>query len=265
MPALEAEGISLHYEVFGDPQRPPVMLLSGLGGTGGSWEIQIDRFARDHFVVLADHRGTGKTSRATDGYTIAQHAADMAALLRHLDLGPTHLVGSSTGGAIAQAMALDHAPLVRSLTMTSSFARADRYLTREFALRRKLVAEADRQTVYDCYALFLFSPGYAARAPERVEAWIDRAAAAPAEREIALKRIDMILAHDVHGRLGSIRQPVLVICGDQDFCTPPHLSREIANAIPGAEFILLHDGGHLIHDELPDAYFAAVRGFIARH
>jgi aminoacrylate hydrolase len=73
--------------------------------------------------VLPDHRGTGKTTRATDGYTIAQHAADMAALLRHLELGPTHLVGSSTGGAIAQGMALDHARLVRSLTMSSSFAR----------------------------------------------------------------------------------------------------------------------------------------------
>ncbi len=85
---------------------------------------------------------------------------------------------------------------------------------RELALRRKLVAEADRQTVYSCYALFLFSPRYAAREANRVETWIDRAAAAPAEREIALKRIDMILAHDVYARLGSIRQPALVICGD---------------------------------------------------
>jgi aminoacrylate hydrolase len=265
MPALTTEGISLHYEVFGDRQRPPVMLLAGLGGIGRSWEAQINRFAQDHFVVVPDHRGTGKTTRATDGYTIAQHAADMAALLRYLELGPTHLVGSSTGGAIAQAMTLGHATLVRSLTMSSSFARADRYLKREFVLRRKLVAEADRQTVYSCYALFLFSPQYAAREPGRIEAWIDRAAAAPAEREIALKRIDMILAHDVYGRLGSIRQPALVICGDHDFCTPPHMSKEIADAIPGAEFVLLRDGGHLIHDELPEEFFAAVSGFIRRH
>jgi aminoacrylate hydrolase len=265
MPALETEGISLHYEVFGDRRRPPVMLLSGLGGAGRSWESQIDRFAQDHFVVLPDHRGTGKTTRATDGYTIAQHAVDMASLLQHLELGAAHLVGSSTGGAIAHAWALDHAPLVRSLIMSSSFARPDRYFKREFALRRKLVAEADRQTVYSCYALFLFSPAYAARMPDRVEAWIDRAAAAPAEREIALKRIDMILAHDVYARLGTIRQPALSICGDHDFCTPSHLSKEIADAIPGAEFILLRDGGHFIHDELPEEYFAAVSGFIARH
>jgi aminoacrylate hydrolase len=264
MPKLEAQGISLHYEVFGDRRNPPLLLIAGLGGTGAGWGAQIERFAADHFVVLPDHRGTGQTTRAADGYTIAQHAADMAALIAHLNAGPAHVVGSSTGGAIAQLMALDHAGLVRSVTMASSFARADDFMRRQFALRRKLMAESDMQTAHGCAALFLFSPRYASQNPERVAAWIDRVAAQPPERAIALQRIDMIMAHDAFARLGEIRRPVLVICGDDDFCTPLHMSEEIAQAIPGAELTVL-PGGHFIYVEQEQGFFDAVRAFIGRH
>jgi aminoacrylate hydrolase len=265
MPKLETQGISLHYELFGDRHKPPLMLIAGLGGTGAGWGPQIERFAADHFVILPDHRGTGQTTRAADGYTIAQHAADMAALIAYLGTGPAHLVGSSTGGAIAQLMALDHAAEVRSVTMASSFARTDDYMRRQFALRRQLMAEADMRTAYGCGALFLFSPHYAAENPQRVAAWIDRVAALPPERDIALTRIDMIMAHDVFARLGDIRKPVLVICGSDDFCTPLHMSEDIAQAIPGAELLVLAGGGHFIYVEQEQAFFDAVRALIGRH
>jgi aminoacrylate hydrolase len=264
MATLETQGISLHYELFGDRRRPPVMLIAGLGGNGAGWGAQIERFAAGHCVILPDHRGTGQSTRAADGYTIAQHAADMASLLAHLDLGPVHVVGSSTGGAIAQLMALDHAALVRSVTMASSFARPDDYMRRQFALRRQLTADSDMRTAYGCAALFLFSPRYASENPQRVAAWIDRLAALPPERGIAVKRIDMIMAHDAHARLGSIRRPVLVICGEQDICTPAYMSEDIARAIPGAELLMLPGGGHFIYVEQEQRFFDAVRAFIDR-
>ena len=173
-------------------------------------------------------------------------------------------MGTSTGGAIAQVMALDHPEVVRSLTLASSFAKPDAYLLREFELRRKLMAEADMHTLYTCYALFLFSPRYTRENPKRVEAWIDRCAAGSPEREVALKRIDMIMAHDTLARLGDIRKPTLVIGGDQDFCTPPQLSDELARGIPGADRVVLA-GGHMIHDEDEPGFFGAVRAFIDRN
>jgi pimeloyl-ACP methyl ester carboxylesterase len=264
MPTLQANGISLYYEIHGHRGKPPVMLIAGLGGAGASWGSQVARFAEDHFVVLPDHRGTGRTTRARDGYTIAQHAADMAALLAHLDLGPTHIVGSSTGGAIAHSMALDHAALVRSIVLSSAFARMDDFMNREFTLRRKLLAEVDARTLYDAYALFLFSPRYASAHPDAVAAWIDRAASGDFDRAIALMRTDMVMRHDATARLRDVRKPTLVICGDQDFCTPLHVSETLAHAIPDAVLSVLH-GGHFIHDEQPERYFATVQAFLARH
>ncbi len=265
MPKLETQGIALHFETFGDRSKPPLMLIAGLGGVGAGWGPQIDRFAAEHFVVLPDHRGTGQTTRAADGYTIAQHAADMASLIAHLGIGPAHIVGSSTGGAIAQLMALDYAPHVRSVTMASSFARPHGFMRRQFALRRKLVAAGDMQAAYNCAALFLFSPRYADENPQRVAAWIERAAALPGEPEIALKRIDMIMAHDAFARLGEIRQPILVLCGSADFCTPLHMSEEIAGAIPMAELKVLPGAGHFVYIEQEQRFFDAVRAFVGRH
>ena len=268
MATLNTQGISLYYELWGDPAHPPVLLVSGLGGVGKSWGPQIQRFAQRYHVILPDQRGTGQTTHAADGYTTKQLAADLASLVEHLALGPVHVVGSSTGGAIAQYLALNHPETVRSLTMASSFARLDAFTRREFAVRRKMAAEWDRHALFSGYALFLFSPRYTREHPERVAEWIERAAAAPTQppdREIALRRIDMIVAHDALPRLAEIRQPLLILCGDRNLCTPLPLSEEIARAVPGAEMGVLQDAGELIELEKEEEFFQRVSTFIDRH
>jgi pimeloyl-ACP methyl ester carboxylesterase len=88
MATLETQGISIHYELLGDPSKPPVLLISGLGGAGASWHAQVQRFVPDHSVIVPDQRGSGQSTRANGGYTIAQLANDMVSLLEHLQTGP---------------------------------------------------------------------------------------------------------------------------------------------------------------------------------
>jgi aminoacrylate hydrolase len=78
------------------------------------------------------------------------------------------------------------------------------------------------------------------------------------------KRIDMILAHDQRSRLPQVSVPTLVMVGDEDICTPPHQSHELAGLIPGAELQVL-DGGHLIYMEQPDEFHRTVAEFLHRH
>lgn len=267
MATLNTQGITQYFETFGDSKNPSVMLITGLGGVGASWGSQISRFAERYHVILPDHRGTGKTTHALDGYTTEQLARDMAAVVEHFGLGPVHVVGASTGGAIAQYMALDHPQTVKSLTLSSSFACLDAYTRREFQVRRKMAAEWDRHDLLSAYSLFLFSPRYMRAHPEQIQKWIARAAAHPEEpkdREIALKRIDMIMVHDALGRLGEIHQPTLIVCGDHNFCTPLPLSEEMARGISGSELVVFSEGGELIEREQEEKYFEVVSGFIDR-
>jgi pimeloyl-ACP methyl ester carboxylesterase len=268
MATFTTQDIEQYYETHGDPANSPVLLISGLGGVGRSWGTQIDRFAESHFVILPDQRGTGRSAHTETGYTTSQLALDMIALIEHLGLDSVHVVGASTGGAIAQHLALECPGFVRSLTLSSSFARFDAFTCREFEVRRKIAAEWDRFDTISAYALFLFSPRFTFEHPERVAEWIEIASSmhtGPGDRAIDLKRIDMIAAHDTSARLGEITQPTLVLCGDNNHCTPMPLSEELAREIPTSELVVFQDAGELIEIEQAEHYFEVVSSFIDNH
>ena len=265
MPIVTIDDFTQYYEDLGDTSSPAVLLISGLGGVGASWGPQIQRFAKQFRVILPDQRGTGRSTHAKGGYTTQQLAAEMAALVEHLGCGPVHVVGASTGGAIAQYMALDHPQTVRSLTLSSTFARFDAFTHREFAVRRRMAELWSRADLFAGYSLFLFSPRYTREHPEKVQAWIERGSShpeQPGDRVIGLARIDMIAAHDAFSRLGEIDVPTVVVCGDHNFCTPLALSEELANAIPNARLIVFSEGGELIELEQEERYFQVVSSFL---
>ena len=262
MPCITSDGVSIHYEVKG--QGSPVLLLAGLAGVGASWGPQIELFAEHHLVIVPDHRGTGASDHTARGMTIAQHARDMARVIEALGCGPVHVVGSSTGGAIAQLLAIYHRELVRSATIISSIARADAFYRRQFDMRRRMLTDSGLRASTEANALFLFDPKFIREHPEQVQAWVDASSAATFEPEIAIARIDMIVKHDAFDELETITTPTLVLVGERDFCAPPYFSAALAERIPGAEFATL-DGGHLIFLEQPILLHDAVESFICRH
>ncbi len=249
----------IHFESYGDGD--PVMLITGLGGVGRAWgQPVIDRFASKYFTVVPDHPGTGQSPSPSGGYTIDNHAAAMAAVLRQLGVGPAHLVGSSTGGAIAQVMALDHPDVTRSIVLADSWAKPDAYFRHQFAVRRRTLTELGPRAYAEASALFLFGPDHFRDHFSQIEEWIRLAG--PADVNGGAQRIDMILAFDASQRLHDIRVPALVVVGDADICTPVSMSEELVRLIPGATLAVLN-GGHLIYKERPEAFFEVIDGFLA--
>lgn len=259
MPTVHVADVDLAYtrEGSGDP----VMLIGGLSGQGRGWGAQIDLFAGDFDVIVPDHPGTGDSGKPSR-YSLSHHAEAMAELIRELGTGPTHLVGSSTGGAIAQLMALDHPDVVRGISLVSSWARADDFFRHQFAVRKEVLEGLGPAAYAATSALFLFSPGFFRDHYQEVEGWL--AAASNGDPAVMSARIDMILEHDELDRLGQIDTPTLVLVGSTDACTPPHLSRELAEHIHGAETVVI-EGGHLIYKEAVDEFHRVVSEFISRH
>lgn len=262
MPTIQSNDAEIHYEVEGSGS--PVMLIAGLAGTGATWGPQKALFANGHTVIVPDHRGTGRSSHTAKGQTISQHAADFARIIETLGLGPVHCVGSSTGGAITQALALEHPKLVRTATIASSWARVDPFFRRQFEARARMIQGAGVRAATEMAALFLFDPRFQTTNDAVVQAWIDAASQNSSAPEIALARMEMILGHDRLADLGRITCPAMVIVGSSDFCTPPHLSEQMAAAIPGAELVKL-PGGHFFYMEHPKAFYARVETFIQKH
>lgn len=262
MPTIQSTDAEIYYEVTGS--GTPVLLIAGLGGVGATWGPQTALFSKQHTVILPDHRGTGRSTHTSKGQTITQHAADFAAIVEKLGVGPVHVVGSSTGGAITQAMALGHPTLVKTATIASSWARVDPFFQRQFAARAQMIASAGVKAATEMGALFLFDPRFQMTHPAVVQGWVDAAVKGASQADIALARMDMILAHDRLADLGGITCPTMVIVGEADFCTPPHLSEQMAAAIPGAEFARL-PGGHFFYMEHPQAFHDRVEAFFRKH
>jgi pimeloyl-ACP methyl ester carboxylesterase len=108
---IEANGVELCTEPFGDPADPPILLVMGNGASMLWWD---ERFCRmlakgGRFVVRYDHRDTGRC--VTDepgrpGYSGADLVADAAGVLDTYEIPAAHVVGLSAGGALAQLLAL---------------------------------------------------------------------------------------------------------------------------------------------------------------
>jgi len=140
---VAANGIELAYETFGDPGAPPVVLIMGLATQMIAWPDELcEGLARNGlFVVRFDNRDVGESThlrnlppprlagivvqRRPPPYSIGDMAEDVTGLIDGLGLGQVHLAGASMGGFIAQAVALEHAARVRTLTlmMTSTGSR----------------------------------------------------------------------------------------------------------------------------------------------
>jgi aminoacrylate hydrolase len=262
MPIRELNGVSIHYVELG--AGPPTLLLAGLGGKGSSWGSHQESFAESFRTIVPDHRGTGESSKPPDGYTITQHAADMAALLRALRATPAHIVGVSTGGAIAMAMALDHPETVRSLTLVASWGRSDDYLKHLFAMRKQVLLGLDQSVSIALTLHLLHSPRYLHENWPQILETERRLSSASIDVAISASRIDMVMSHDVLDRLRNIRVPTMIMVGEDDVLTPPHLSSELLEHMSGAEFHLIPQCGHSVHVEQPSLFMTHVTDFLRR-
>ena len=122
---IEANGVELCAEAFGDPRDPPILLIMGIGASMLWWEEGFCEMLADggRFVIRYDHRDTGRSVTYEPGrpeYTGADLVADAAGVLDAYELAAGHIVGVSAGGAFAQLLALDAPDRVLSLTLIST-------------------------------------------------------------------------------------------------------------------------------------------------
>ena len=124
---IDANGVALCTEHFGDPGDPPILLVMGIGASMLWWEEGFCRKLADggRFVIRYDHRDTGRSvtyELGRPGYTGADLVADAAGVLDAYGLAAAHVVGVSAGGAFAQLLALDYGERVLSLVLISTSA-----------------------------------------------------------------------------------------------------------------------------------------------
>jgi pimeloyl-ACP methyl ester carboxylesterase len=262
-------GIDIAYHRLGKPDAPAVLLIMGVAAQSIHWPDGFCHALVEHGlqVVRFDNRDAGLSTHLTDApppnlqaalagdlssasYTLSDMAMDAVGLLDVLGLEKAHVVGASMGGQIAQTMAIEHPERVRSLTSMMSttgnmgvgqpLPEVLREVfggppanTRDEVIQRMVRAV---RTVG--------SPGYptdenevAARAGRAYDRSYDPAGA-------ARQGIASIASGDRTGKLRHLAVPALVIHGSADRMCGVSGGRATAEAIPGAELVLIEGMGH---------------------
>ena len=269
---IEANGVELCTESFGDPADSPVLLIMGIGASMLWWEEGFCRMLADggRFVIRYDHRDTGRSATYPPGrptYRGADLVADAVGVLDAYGITAAHVVGVSAGGAFAQLLTLGFPDRVLSLVLisTSPATPGERGLPPATERYRRFLAGAEVDWS-DEGSVIEYMVGYA-----RVLAGGERRFDEPAIRELV--RRDVERAHDIAasenhaaipegdvGRepLSSIAVPTLVIHGTADPMFPLAHGEALAEEIQGATLLALDRAGHGIERADWDAVVRAI-------
>jgi pimeloyl-ACP methyl ester carboxylesterase len=255
--------VNLAYDDRGSGE--PVLFIAGRGGAGRTWHLhQVPAFQRAGYrIITFDNRGIGATENA-QGFTTEQAVFDTAKLIEKLDAGPVRIVSVSMGAFIAQELMLARPDLVSAAVLMATRGREDR--TREFfnaAEYEFLQTGIALPATFDAKMRLLesFSPK-TLNDENAVRDWIDMFTMWPTKPTPGLR--SQLRIRPEGNRLAAYRNitaPALVIGFADDVVLPPHLGREVADALPNGRYLQIPDAGHLGFIERPDAVNAAVLEF----
>ena len=245
----------------------PVLFIAGRGGAGRTWHVhQVPAFlAAGYRAITFDNRGIGATESA-DGFGTEQMVADTAALIEKLDAAPVRIMEASMGAFIAQELMLARPELVRAAVLMATRGRDDR--TRDFfhAAERDLAESGVALPAsYEAKVRLLESFSPKTLNDERaVRDWIDMFTIWPTKSTPGLRcHLDVAPQGNRLPAYRSIKVPTLVIGFADDVVMPPHLGREVADALPNGRYLQIRDAGHLGFIEQPQAVNAAALEFFA--
>ena len=261
MEVVRANGLDIAYQRVG--RGPPLVFVHGAGEDSRVWRPQLAALADEFTVVAWDEPGAGRSSDLPAGFTLADYATCLAAVLEALVLGPAHVAGLSWGSTVVQELYRHHPGLVATLILIGAYAGwkgslpAAEVAARVEGVRQMLAAPAEE---FDPTL-----PGLFACEPPAEFVPLLEAIAADVRAESLKSQLLLMAEADQRDLLPLIAVPTLLIWGDLDARSPLGVARQFEAAIPGAELVVIPDCGHVSNLEQPEQFNDAVRRFCRAH
>ena len=264
MPTQPVGDVELYYELHGAGQ--PVVLIHGLAGDCNAWNAQIEVLSKDYRVLAFDNRGAGRSSAPDYPYTTKHFADDTIALMDAVGISePAHVVGRSMGGAIAQEITLAYPDRVRSLIITASFGKLDRYGYQILYNINEVVKAQGFAAAARHQSLFFFPPPYFNENQEQLDAFEERLTEAAGPVRGYSNATHACLTHDSLDRLHQVKCPTLVMAGGQDVLCAADASRAIAERVPNCKLRVYEQASHFFLIQCYEEAMADLKNFIDKH
>jgi 3-oxoadipate enol-lactonase len=235
----------------------PLVFLHGVGGGHHAWEMQLPYFSSLGYPSHAwDQPGYGH-SPIVEPYDLEHVCAALARLIEALAEGEqVVLVGHSMGGLIAQEAYVRHPRLIKALALcftSPAFAGGNSEFTKQFIADRITPLDQGR-TMAEIAAKVIPTMGSNSKLAVQIMSGVPP--------DTYRKAVHLLTTFDRRKELADIKVPTLLVAGSDDKTAPPAVMEKMAGKIPGAEYVLLQDCGHLGPMDQPEAFNDALLYFL---
>lgn len=266
-----ANGLRFHYLEWGAADRPPMVLLHGLRGHAHSWDDVSAALAGEYRVIALDQRGRGESDWAPDGrYTTEAYVADLSGVADTLALTPFVLVGHSMGGRNAIMFAAERPERVAALVIVDVGPEiAPAGMTR---IRDEIVAAPEEFESFDAALAHARAANPRVAEPVLARRLRHQTKVLPTGKTVW--RYDPVIrdqwragtrppAPDFWALCGKIRCPALIVrATETDVLSGPAAER-MRTVIPRARLVEVPRAGHMVFEENPVDFIAALREWVA--
>ena len=290
MPTIQSNGLQLAYEEHGSASAPAIIMVQGLGMPLSAWPADIIEglVAQGYRVVVFDNRDIGQSQllrelrvpnmamqtlrrrfglRVQAPYQLTDMMRDVVGLMDALGIVSAHLVGVSMGGMISQLLAIHEPQRVQTLTSIMSSTSSPSLPGPSKAVRRHIVrgpdAATDEARVAFQWQLWrlLGGSGHYQSDAELSDFLGRNFARGVTAAGVARHTLAILAAPSRVAELGKINTPTLVIHGAADPLIPVECGVATAQAIPGAQMVIIDGMGH----DLPNSLATRLTGLISDH
>ena len=267
---IDTGGAMIHVRVSG--KGPAVVLIHGFGDTGDMWAPLATELARDHTVVVPDLRGMGLSSHPPSGYDKRTQAGDIKAVLEHLGISTSVVVGHDIGTMVAFAFAESYPDRTEKLIVMDApvpgvppwYDIVRNPLLWHFSFggpdAERLVAGRERIYLDRFWNEFAADP---AKIDEATRVHYAKLYALPGAMHSAFAQF-LSFPDDAKANQGSLgvklNMPVLAIGGEKSFGAMEAVV--MRNAASKVTEVVIPGSGHWLMEEQPAATIAAVRKFL---
>ncbi len=268
---VELDGISIHYDYFGDRTKPVVIVFNGVSMETRSWFQFLPFFGDGVDKLFWDFRGQGQSTSDDQPYDVSAHADYLKKIIETLGLQPakTNLIGISSGSIMEAEFIRKYSALINKAVLSGVLLSPEKTFLYGSEFGIKLLREGKLELWVETLYGSLFSSAYL----EVIEPFIPKLKAALNERykdrALSLARIVeaqmnyLVGVRDHYADFKKIDLPMLLIAGEQDVLTPPFVQKKVLELFATPPKYLEYPGcGHMLAMERSKEFFGDAVNFI---
>lgn len=260
------ENLFLEYEFIENKNKPSLLFLNGLTQSFGIWKNCVIQLEQSYQILLIDLINQGNSGRTNREIDFDEHAETVNSLVKHLGLKDFWIAGISYGSLVAQHFAYRFPENLKGMVLISSFAQKNNYYKAIEVSWKNALEQLGYKFFLQTILPYVLGKTYFEGENFSAEKIISERMLQPIhENSLMLLMRATEKRKDFSDELKTIKQPVMIVHGEEDILFPVEMANYLARVIQNSELTLLPKTGHSINVEQPQLLAKKIHEFISKN